>query len=560
MNLGRRTTLALLGSIILTSLILRYPSSEHEVGVDSFFIHTLAQAIVTDGYAEWILNPFSYFGWYPLSYPSAGPFFLASTGSLSGLNLEASILMIALLLGPIGILCAFMMAREFHSEPLFALIVAFLYGLAPRFLAFTLWSASTRSLFMALLPIFVWALLASYRKRPWPHFAVLGLSVVILASTHRLAALLSVVVLALLVSVILLLLIRILRVHFPRIVLRNSVRRATPHLALASLVVIAGVMVVGTDLLSEYTYGELLSGTEPQVQLLNLSVSIARSGGVALPLMLFGLVALTRQRNKTIRESFLALAFLGLIPTLLLRQYAGFYILPLLVLLGGLGFLGLLKFFRKRPRMASAMGVALTLAVAGFSVYVLGVEISRSTQIDSETYATSLYAQFLLGTGTTVANEGLTGIQFAAISGYHVLPVGGAGTTFQSPELLAFGFYTPDEVTGQLIRVSLQELTIESDSLWIAPNIQAELDWVVILQSPNNDVPRRLESRYEPTFLLELKAASGQFLAYGNSYCSDLGLWAHAAAYRIYENGRENLWWIYSPGAPSSPGPPERCS
>ena len=560
MKLPRKTTHALLAALIFVSVILRYPRSQHEVGVDSFFVHNLALALVSDGHAEWILSPFSYFGWYPLSYPSAGPFFLGSASSLSGLNLESSILVIALLLGPIGILGAFMMAREFRSDPVFALVVAFLYGLAPRFLAFTMWSASTRSLFMALLPIFMWALLVNYRRRSTSRLIVLTISVVMLAATHRLAALLSVVLVAFLVAVIALVILRILRIHFPRIVLHNSFRRATPHLALASLVGIAGVMLISTDVLQEYTYGELASGAETHIQLLNLFVSIARSGGVAFPLMLLGLVVVTRQRNKTIHEPFLALAFLGLIPTLLLRQYAGFYILPLLVLLGGLGFRGLLDIAKRRPRLVPVTGVALTLLVGGFSVYVLGVEIARSTEIDWETYASSVYAKRLASRGTYVSNDGLTGIQMAAISGVRVLPVGGAGTTFQSPELLAFGFYTADEVNAQLVRVSIQELTIESDSLWIAPDIQAELDWVLILQSPNGEISRRLQVRYEPTFLLELKAAAGQFLAYDNTYCSDLGLWAHAASYRIYENGRESLWWLHAPGVVVPPsGISGRC-
>ncbi len=560
MKLGRRTTLALLSAIILLSLILRYPRSDHEAGVDSFFVHVLAQTIVSDGYAKWTLNPLSYFGWYPLSYPSTGPFLLASTTSVTGLPLEGAILIASMLLGPVGILGAFLMAREFRDEPLFALVVALLYGLAPRFLSFTLWSASTRSLFMALLPIFVWALLANYRNRSLPRYSVLAVSFTVLAATHRLAVLLLVVFLAFLVAAIVFVMLRISRMYFPRLVLHNSFRRAAPHVALVSIVLIASVMLFGTNVLRQYTKGELLSGTEPQIQLLNLMVSIARSSGFALPLTLVGLVVLSRQRNKTIREPFLALAFLGLIPTLLLRDYAGFYILPLLALLGGLGFLGVVELFRKRPRLFKASAAILTLVVAGFSTYVLNVEIARSTHIDAETYDTSLYAKLLSTPDTFVANEGLTGIQVAAISGVHVLPVGGAGTTFQSPELLSYGFYSGDEVNAGIARVSIQELTIESDSLWVVPNIQAEQDWVQILQSGNGAIPPPLATRYAPAFLLELNTVPGQFLAYNNVYCSELGLWAHSSAYQVYQNSRESIWWIGSPEAVGmSPGGSRRC-
>src|SRR5712691_5267289 len=165
MKLGKRTTLALLSAVTVLNLILRYPQFPHEVGVDSFFVHTLSVAIASDGYARWILNPFSYFGWYPMSYPSAGPFLLSSTSVVGNVDVETSIFVVCMLLGPVGILSSFMMAREFRESDLFALGAAALYGLAPRFLAFTLWSASTRSLFMSLLPIFMWLLIANYRKR-----------------------------------------------------------------------------------------------------------------------------------------------------------------------------------------------------------------------------------------------------------------------------------------------------------------------------------------------------------------------------------------------------------
>src|SRR2546430_7337937 len=165
MMLGKRATLALLGALICFNLVMRYPASGHEVDVDSYFIHAITGTILDNGHAEWTVSPLSYFGWYPLSYPSASPFTLAGVAVLSGSSIETSILFVTLLLGPIGILGAFVMGREVRSGDGFALCAAYLYGIAPRFLSITLWTASTRNLFMALLPIFVWTLLVTYRKR-----------------------------------------------------------------------------------------------------------------------------------------------------------------------------------------------------------------------------------------------------------------------------------------------------------------------------------------------------------------------------------------------------------
>src|SRR6267378_8491944 len=156
MKLSNRVTLSLLGALVCFNLLLRFPTSGHEVDIDSYFIHALTGAIVDNGRAEWTISPLSYFGWYPLSYPSAGPFELAGISELSGSSIETSILVMTLFLGPLGILGTFVLAREVRADNPFAISAAFLYGIAPRFLSITLWTGSTRNLFTALLPIFIW--------------------------------------------------------------------------------------------------------------------------------------------------------------------------------------------------------------------------------------------------------------------------------------------------------------------------------------------------------------------------------------------------------------------
>src|SRR5207247_1695505 len=188
------------------------------------------------------------------------------------------------------------------------------------------------------------------------------------------------------------------------------------------------------------------SGTDVPSQLTNLAISIARSVGFALPLTLVGLVVLTRLRNKTVAHPFLAISLLCLVPTLFLRKYTGFYILPFVALFGALGIVGLL------------------------------------------------------------------GVCVAAISSMRVLPVGGAGTTSQHPELLAYHFYSPDEVSGHLVAVPLSQLTIESDSLWTVNGIQAEQDWTMIDGSAYWQIPGSLSLRYAPAYSLESREAAGNFV------------------------------------------------
>ncbi|MGQ0796760.1 MAG: hypothetical protein ACT4OI_02680 [Methanobacteriota archaeon] len=549
MKLGRRTTKALLGSFMALSLLLRYPSFEHEVGVDSFFVHTLTLSIVDDGHAEWTLNPLSWFGWYPLSYPSGGPFLIADVSVVSGLSIETAILFLSLGFGAFGVLTAFMMAREFRDDDLFCLAVAFFYAFAPRFLAFTLWSASTRSIFMTLLPSFIWIVLRTHREPKLLNYAFLVVFFLLLASTHRLAALLAVVMVAFLAAVLVVLVFRILRIRLPRIVLTAPYRRLSPYIALAAFAGIVSGIIFGTDILDSYSAGELFNSDSVEVQLLNFGVSLARSVGTGLVLAFLGVFILVRSRNKTFREAFLVLSFLGLTPTLFLRQYTGFYILPFITLFAALAILGIAKLrvpHVRRTALASAF--ALTLV---FSTGVLSYELEHTSELQGTTYSSGIYMQYVPGSGTVVANEGLMGIRVASICACPHLPVGGAGTTFQSPELLVYGFFTEAEVLENVVRIPLHELTLESDSPWIVPTIQAEADWAAIMQTPYDGTSQSLR-RYAPSFFLENERYAGAFFAYGNTYPSVYAASVHAGAYKIYDGSGEAIWYVAVPRAGGS--------
>jgi len=538
---------------VTLNLVLRYPRTPHETGIDSFFIHTLATNIATDGYAEWILNPLSFFGLYPLSYPSASPFLIAGFSVASGLPLEVTILVLSTLFGVLGMLTSYVMGRELKNDDLFAFSVAFLYSVAPRFLTFTLWTASSRNLFMALAPIFVWAILRTYRRRDAKHAALLASFLLVLMATHRLTILLSVAIIAWVLSLALLALVRVLKLRFPRLLLTPSSRARLPQLTLAAFVALAVFMLFGTNVLDEYRQGELVSGDELQVKLLNLGVSITRSVGLAFPLALIGVVVVTGQRNQGAIQPFILLTLLLLIPTLFLRLYTGFYILPFLVCAGAFGLWALARPRKKRRVAARVLVATVFVAALLVSTAVQRYEAAKTTFPDYADYNTAMYMRVHIE-GTVVSNDGLLGIRTAAYSSGTYLPVGGAGTAFQSPELLAFRFYSPEEVQSRVVRVSLFDLTIESDSPFAAPGIQAEADWETMMRTPYGEMPPGLLTRYRLSYFLENEALPGRFTAYGNVYCSDFAFSVRAGAYRVHDSGPESLWFVFPADPPASGG------
>ncbi|TLZ76207.1 MAG: hypothetical protein E6K08_06620 [Methanobacteriota archaeon] len=78
-------------SVTLLTIVLRYPG-DHERGVDSFSFHALAAVVVQTGSMGWLVNAWSYFGLSPFSYPPAVPVSIAAFVELSGLSVEAAIL------------------------------------------------------------------------------------------------------------------------------------------------------------------------------------------------------------------------------------------------------------------------------------------------------------------------------------------------------------------------------------------------------------------------------------------------------------------------------------
>lgn len=523
MNLSRRVVLTVLTAFVFLNVLLRYPVLPHETGIDSFFIHTLTEGITLSGQARWVLNPLSLFGLYPLSYPSVGPFFFSAFAQTAGISTEAAILLASLLFGAASVPVSFMMARALRKDDVFGIAVAFLFSLSPRFLIFTLWTGSARGLFMLLLLLFVWSLLHAYRNPTKANIALIPLVLALAAATHRLAVLLVLVLLAFVLTYIIVVTLRLLRLRAPRLMLRPVIRRYASLLTLLVIVFLAGAFLVGTDILQEYEQSRLTEGGGTLRQVISLGGSIGRSVGLALPFALIGVAYLPFLRNKGLPETLVLMILFALLPTLFLRRYTGFYITPFIALFGGLGVVFLVRLARTNRRAAAAILVTCLVVSGGVSVVARDWEVEQLPYIPDPSYTSGLYIRYLPGRGTIVANHGLTGVHIAAVSAQPYLPVGGAGTTFQSPELLVFGFYGGQEVIEQTIRLPLQDLTIESDSPFYLYAINAEADWAKMLQNyawchvrPSD------QNRYDVTYYLneEYLTQNGEwsFWAYDSRY------------------------------------------
>src|SRR5213594_3125609 len=210
----REVTYALLLSILALTLAFRYPAGEHEAGADSFVFHGLAQTIVDSNYAPWLINPLSVFGLYPLSHPSGPILAVALTTEVGGIPAEGSILLLDFLSAILGTLGAFLMAREIKPDDRLALLIAFLFSTAPRFVSSLEWQMPTRSLFTAAAPVFVWALLRLRARVGLINLGILATILLVMMSAHRLAVMMAIAMAAYIVANIFLVTVRILRTTY----------------------------------------------------------------------------------------------------------------------------------------------------------------------------------------------------------------------------------------------------------------------------------------------------------------------------------------------------------
>jgi len=154
--LSRRVVYLLLAAMTVVNLLFRFPlDAPHELGADTTFVHSLADGIMIDGRAAWIVHPLSYFGLYALSYPSAMPFWFSSASELSRAPLEVSTLTFGWIVSVVACWGGFLFARALRRDDAFALLVALLFPLAPFFIKDTFWVASTRGFVVGMLPVFL---------------------------------------------------------------------------------------------------------------------------------------------------------------------------------------------------------------------------------------------------------------------------------------------------------------------------------------------------------------------------------------------------------------------
>ncbi|HEQ79209.1 MAG TPA: hypothetical protein ENN76_02965, partial [Euryarchaeota archaeon] len=321
-KIPKNTVICLLFAIVIVNFILRFPRIPHEVGLDSFVMHSLTDALLIKGHADWVLNPLGFFGFYPLSYPSAGMFYVGSISAVLGTDTELATFIGPLFLALIGVFGSFLLGRELSKDIRFALFLAFTLSTAPIFLNFTLWETPTRSLFMALTPFFLFFFMRFHKEENILTIIIMVLIFIVLLASHRLAAVVLLVIMAYVLTLVSIYIVKILKIVTPQFFNQDRYSKKIPFLmfflVLLAIFVLLQKPILFGEPIGEFERGKLFEGEGYLVAYGNMAVSLARSVGIFLPLAGLGLFSVMEKSNKDFEEPFIIILLLLLIPTLYL--------------------------------------------------------------------------------------------------------------------------------------------------------------------------------------------------------------------------------------------------
>ncbi|MFH0861093.1 MAG: hypothetical protein V1921_07820 [Candidatus Altiarchaeota archaeon] len=367
----KREHIALL-TLVLLNIIIRFPITPHELGVDSFVIHNMASSILEYGYAKWIVHPLSFFGLYAYSYASGIPYLLAICSLLTGLEMELTIYGVSLLLGITGMFTAFSLAGEFDKSFVFRLIVAFIFSLSPLALKFTIWTISTRGPFIMLLPLLIWCFLRMYKEYDPRYLTTSMIFFILLASTHKMFALIFLIIGAYIIA------------FWLSKITRGGNMKHSIYLFSFLFLFLFLIQFFLNDARWAIRYTPFL-GRGWYDYLIATVFEISARLGFLMPLTLIGLVYLVSSGNGSKECWFLIIVVLIFTP--LLNQVMYFYqtLLPFFSILSAFGIIYLLGILDRLINRRYSITLIL-IAITCFSLFTLIVRYTNKDQYGYSNY------------------------------------------------------------------------------------------------------------------------------------------------------------------------------
>ncbi|MDO8725092.1 MAG: hypothetical protein Q7J35_03370 [Candidatus Methanoperedens sp.] len=391
MKFSRRANLTLFILLIVLNIILRYTISNHEIGSDSYEIHLLANSLIEFGEAKWWISPLSIIGMYPNSYASAMPFFLSGISLSTNKNIDSVIFLYGMIFGIFALFASYTLAGCIYDDDIFKFFVAFSFSTSQGILTYTTSTAPARSLFIVLLPLFLFALM-KYKQKYLYFGLITAILTLLLLATHHLVFYLIPIFAGYSI---------VYFIHYScKYIKFSSDKRLYPYILFFALVL--------TILFPFLTNKFIMGGSKWTVIQIMLN-EYPRYFGIPSLLIIGGLISLIFKKDKRKEEFILVVIIILLTIFIFNPMYMKWFILIFFSLLAGYGFLNLIKQFKINKTYIKYIIVFIFILSITFSEYFQNlheyIEISGTKRyIEHDEYLSSLWIKEHLK-GNLISND-----------------------------------------------------------------------------------------------------------------------------------------------------------
>jgi hypothetical protein len=351
----RHTWILLWICLILLNVIIRYPITPHEIGSDSFIIHFIADSISKFGHAKWWYHPLSIIGLYPYSFSSALPFYLSGVSQSISMEMERTIWIVLSFFGIFSSFTAYLMAGAIRDDEKFKFLTALVYSTSTGILVFTTWNASSRGLFIVMLPLFVYFLIRS--RFSLKYGLLTGVLFLLLMAIHNFFYL----VIPIIIIFCSILIINHLIYKLKSIEMDITIPNQLKYIFIVSMMLMIFIVLLIQSFI-KYSFEDQIS----------IIFSYVRYSGVLIIFAIGGSISLLFKSEKKFEEWFLLLVIISFIPFLPIEMYAKFFMLPFIALLISSGIMNSIAIRQKRKIALSIVIIFLLLSVSFATFYQFG--------------------------------------------------------------------------------------------------------------------------------------------------------------------------------------------
>jgi hypothetical protein len=492
---------------IILNIILRLQVIPHEIGWDSFEMHSMANSLSEFGYAKWFLHPLSIVGLYPASYSSSMHFLLSGISQSTGIEMEKTIFLYNVIIGLLSMFTAYLMAGEIINDDLFKLLAAFGFTTSPAVLEYTTWTITSRALLIVLAPLLIYLMLKCRTSIKYVLLAFL--LIIFLFSTHHLFYFLIPAFFSFFILIVYL--------KFKKYVKFIKIsEKLTPLFIVSGFLFMYSIPFFTHRFLEVSRYSPVFLG-------------YIRYTGILIISAIGGLVYLIFKHKKSFGEWFLLLTLIFLTTFIYEQTYMKWFLPIFLMPFASIGLLKVIELSEKRKNAASMVVIFLLLSIifSGYYQFLHNYpkDPYNERYIEESTYKTGRWMKDNLN-GSTISNDILFGARiFAASETAHILT-----TSTVSDQI--YGFITINLSEFKIIPVSNEGFWFNGyDGPDVGEETWAEIN--LLVKSPYG---------YNITYVVENSKANGNIIWGHQSLPSKILYKEYDEGYLVYDGGKSRVW------------------